>query len=123
MKIGNEPVHPMGGMRIINGRNAQPGWFPHQVELLTSSNGHYCGGSIISREWVVTAAHCVNEGKVAKIRAGTINRFSGGTVHQVVEIIWDRSLSWRVHDYAVIRVSPPFTFGAHVKPITLGYGS
>ncbi|CAG0903523.1 unnamed protein product [Cyprideis torosa] len=110
-------------MRIVNGDDARAGWFPHQVALLTSSNVFFCGGSIISREWVATAAHCINGGDVAKIRAGTINRSSGGTVHQVVETIWNRNVRWENHDYAVIRVSPPFTFGAYVRPIPLGYGN
>ncbi|CAG0898519.1 unnamed protein product [Cyprideis torosa] len=119
----NGSLESSDGMRIINGDDARAGWFPHQVALLTSSNVFFCGGSIISREWVVTAAHCVEKGYAAKIRAGTINRSSGGTVHQVVETIWERNLPWEIHDYAVIRVSPPFTFGAYVQPIPLGYGN
>ncbi|WAR12789.1 GRAM-like protein, partial [Mya arenaria] len=50
---------PSGGSRIINGVDATPGEFPHQVTLL--NNGyHSCGGSVIANDWVLTAAHCVD---------------------------------------------------------------
>ncbi|XP_031805084.1 chymotrypsinogen 2-like [Sarcophilus harrisii] len=42
---------------IVNGQNAVPGSWPWQVSLQRRGN-HFCGGSLISNKWVVTAAHC-----------------------------------------------------------------
>jgi len=44
--------------KIIGGQNAYDGQFPHQVTLKRSSGSHYCGGSIISNDKVMCAAHC-----------------------------------------------------------------
>uniref|UniRef100_A0A2K5BV60 Chymotrypsin like n=1 Tax=Aotus nancymaae TaxID=37293 RepID=A0A2K5BV60_AOTNA len=44
--------------RIVNGENAVPGSWPWQVSLQDSSGFHFCGSSLISQSWVVTAAHC-----------------------------------------------------------------
>ncbi|XP_068694785.1 chymotrypsinogen B-like [Montipora foliosa] len=44
--------------RIVNGDDAAPHAWPWQVSLRV--NGHHiCGGSLIRRNWIVTAAHCV----------------------------------------------------------------
>mmetsp|Transcript_5987 Transcript_5987/g.11530 ORF Transcript_5987/g.11530 Transcript_5987/m.11530 type:complete len:420 (-) Transcript_5987:287-1546(-) len=44
--------------RIIGGRSAQPDSFPYVVSIQNTISGHYCGGSLIGRDVVLTAAHC-----------------------------------------------------------------
>ncbi|XP_067003858.2 brachyurin [Anabrus simplex] len=44
--------------RIINGEPARRGQFPWQAAII-ADNSHLCGGSLISNQWVLTAAHCV----------------------------------------------------------------
>ncbi|CAG0883141.1 unnamed protein product [Cyprideis torosa] len=108
--------------RIINGNKAVPGQFPYQVSLRwVGTNSHLCGGSIIGREWIVSAAHCMFAGKFYVV-SGATKLNSGGRRHSVVQIAYDSNYDSReiIYDYAVVRVTPPFEFNDLVQPIKLG---
>jgi len=49
-----------GGGRIVGGEAAHHGEFPHQIALLRGGVGGslMCGGSLVNRNHVLTAAHC-----------------------------------------------------------------
>ena len=50
---------------IINGRVVRPGEFPYTISL-QCPGGSYCGGALIARDVVLSAAHC------RKIVKGTV---------------------------------------------------
>ncbi|CAO1432960.1 unnamed protein product [Diamesa serratosioi] len=65
------------GSRITGGQAAVLGQFPYQALLLlkdSSGNSYVCGGSIISHNWILTAAHCVDGIVSADIYVGIVNR-------------------------------------------------
>lgn len=45
--------------RIVGGVETTPHAWPHQVALFIDDM-YFCGGSLISNEWVLTAAHCMD---------------------------------------------------------------
>ena len=52
---------PSASNRIVGGSVAKVNSWPWQVMLVVRSSGiQFCGGSLVDRYWVVTAAHCVN---------------------------------------------------------------
>jgi trypsin len=61
---------------IVGGVAASQGDFPFIVSLQSSTGSHFCGGSLLNANTVLTAAHCT-VGQTAsslRVRAGSLVR-------------------------------------------------
>ena len=47
-------------MKIVGGVQTEVHEYPWQVGLVTGNSAIWCGGSIISKNYILTAAHCVH---------------------------------------------------------------
>ena len=107
--------------RIIGGEITSIRDFPHQVSLQLM-DVHHCGGSIISEDWVLTAAHCVNNISEMnfKIRSGSSMTFIDGSIHQVIKIILHEMYFIDIknrphHDIALLKVNPKFHLNGETR--------
>ncbi|XP_030840490.1 atrial natriuretic peptide-converting enzyme-like [Strongylocentrotus purpuratus] len=72
---GTRPAYRQKFAEIVGGVDANEGEFPWMVYLKDNGSG-FCGGTLISSEWVVTAAHCVSSGSrytVDEVVFGNLN--------------------------------------------------
>ncbi|XP_043655757.1 chymotrypsin-1 [Drosophila teissieri] len=100
----------------INGGQRVNETVPFQVSLQMQRRGrwqHFCGGSIVSGQHVLTAAHCMEKMKVEDVSVvvGTLNWKAGGLRHRVVtkHVHPQYSISPRIiNDIALVKVTPPF---------------
>ncbi|XP_031433846.1 chymotrypsin-like elastase family member 2A [Clupea harengus] len=61
--------------RVVNGEDARPNSWPWQISLQYERNGyrHTCGGSLVASNWVMTAAHCIDESLTYQVVVGKHN--------------------------------------------------
>ncbi|KAL1272662.1 hypothetical protein QQF64_028524 [Cirrhinus molitorella] len=113
--------------RIVGGVNAFDGSWPWQVSLHSSDfGGHFCGGSLINSEWVLTAAHCL-----PSVTASSLLVYLGKRTQQGVNTyeISRNVISIIVHpsydpvtsdnDIALLRLSSAVTFNDYIRPVCL----
>ncbi|XP_056022442.1 chymotrypsinogen B-like [Ostrea edulis] len=60
------PQHFDPRLRIVGGDPALDGEWPWQVTF-QNDRGHFCGGTLVSDQWVVTAAHCLYGQSISSI--------------------------------------------------------
>jgi len=106
--------------RIIGGQIATS--VPWYVPLLRNDLP-FCGGSIISEKWVLTAAHCVIEKDKSDfyVTAGVVDYFDRSNAQQRniyaihMHEDFDNTLLW--NDIALLELDSPFCFNDYVARI------
>jgi len=113
-----------GKDRIVGGHEAAENEWPWQVALFID-DAWFCGGSIISDEYIMTAAHCADGASYFNILAGAHDVRADSEPHRVeitsyegfTHPAWDpNTLS---NDIALVRLPEKIEFNDYIRPACL----
>lgn len=122
--------------RIINGKQSVKGAWPWQVSLQLLHPqfgflGHWCGGVMISQEWLLTAAHCINNDLFNLPLAALWTAVVGDWDREMEELTEERIPIEKIilherfhnfqHDIALMKLTRPvkFTSKTRVRAVCL----
>ncbi|XP_028277207.1 coagulation factor IXb [Parambassis ranga] len=122
--------------RIVGGDEATPGEIPWQVTLMSHSASlqtaqPFCGGSLLSEVWVITAAHCLMQANIERrdffVRAGEHDvKVDEGperdhvVAEQHIHPLYDFKKSQYNHDIALLKLASPVELSNKRRPICFG---
>ncbi|XP_077069032.1 trypsin-1-like [Siphateles boraxobius] len=109
--------------KIVGGYECTPYSQPWTVSL--NSGYHFCGGSLVSQDWVVSAAHCYKSR--VEVRLGEhnikVNEGSEQFITSSKVIRHPNYDSWIIDsDIMLIKLSTPATLNQYVQPVSLPSG-
>lgn len=111
--------------RIMKGRDANPGEFPWFVQVVTT-NPRYtrevlCGGSIISKEYILTAANCADPADEQFVVTGPSFDPPSSKLPVAESILHPKFVHKNndSYDIALLRLVTPLEWGDDVRPICL----
>ncbi|AWP03108.1 putative trypsin-like [Scophthalmus maximus] len=119
-------VHSHGLMqgRIVGGYTAAPNSIKYMVSLQSTRGQHFCGGSLVHRYWVLTAAHCNIGAEHMMIVAGDyiINSYEGNEQYAkphrlVTHPLYNRSTNNA--DIMLIKLRAPVVLNKYVSLVPL----
>lgn len=116
-------IENKSGAKIVGGQEASPNQFPWLAGLEAPS--WFCSSSIISEEWVLTAAHCVDGASSWDVILGSHNLDAFSEPHRIVASSANGILhpDWNpntlANDIALIKLDSPIEFNDYIRPACL----
>uniref|UniRef100_A0A8D0L295 coagulation factor Xa n=1 Tax=Sphenodon punctatus TaxID=8508 RepID=A0A8D0L295_SPHPU len=116
----SDDIDPDGDVRVVGGNQCKPRECPWQV----SENEGFCGGTILSEYFILTAAHCIGQNKIFSVIVGEVDREieeNTESVHKVDKIFLHIKFVSQTYDYdiALIKLKNPIQFSEYVLPACL----
>ncbi|NXK78281.1 FAXD protein, partial [Amazona guildingii] len=112
------------GSRVTGGTLCHRGHCPWQVLIRNSKNIGFCGGSLISSRWVVTAAHCLDLVRPHHVTIGDFDKYQREFKEQKIYV--ERSWTHPHYDsnnynsdIALLYLSSAVVFNEYAIPICL----
>lgn len=130
-ECGNPNVQPDIEVddRIVAGQEAVPHSWPWQASIQLNGYwpaAHFCGGALVRNDIVITAAHCVQglrpEELVVKLGSHSLAHDDASVqIRSVSTYALHSNFQPHdlTHDVAVLKLSPPVNYTAHVRPVCL----
>ncbi|XP_072572554.1 suppressor of tumorigenicity 14 protein homolog isoform X3 [Paramormyrops kingsleyae] len=123
-------TRPYKHNRIVGGQNADIGEWPWQVSLHFMTNGHVCGASILSKTWLLSAAHCFQTTSPENLIPDNWRAYSGLRTQYSEENVQMRNIKRIIthpeyndmtndYDIALLELNEPLLFTNTIYPICL----
>ncbi|MED6248186.1 hypothetical protein ATANTOWER_028414 [Ataeniobius toweri] len=117
---------PLKEDRIVGGVDAAIGAWPWQVDIQKSKE-HVCGGSIITENWVLSAAHCFPDPSDVSLYILYVGRYQLNGVNQQQSIHYVNRIVIppgyqdpnNGKDIALLQLSTPVVWSDYVQPVCL----
>lgn len=112
--------------RIIGGMDSLPGEWPWMASLQMDER-HFCGGSIISQWWILTAAHCILDVPMKKLQVSvghTELEFGADLINVEKIIVHPQFLGTSGNnDITLLLLASPLRYNKITVPICLPPGA